>query len=151
MGKLFCRSDNRVEYDELLAAGEDLLEVVLDPGRRARSPQELYHIVIKPSGIHLTERGITALPEPRGGRNWAAGAVVAVGKQDKLWIVEMSIPLKAFDRDGEARTWGANFARVARIGGEASSWSGAARHFYNPAELGTMYLVGPDQQLPLER
>jgi hypothetical protein len=151
MGRLSARSDNRVDYDELLAVGEDLLEVVLDPGRRARSPQELYHIVIKPNGIHLTERGIGALPEPGAGRNWAAGAVLAVGKQDKLWIVEMSIPLKSFGGGGEARTWGANFARVARIGGEASSWSGAVRHFYNPAELGTMYLVGPDQQLPLEK
>lgn len=132
---------NLVEYEQLLAVGEDLVEIVLDPGADAEGIADLYHIVVKANGVVRAERGVTMslLYEPAG--RWAAEPAVAVGQStDDAWTVEIAIPLSAFGDEADARFWGANFARYATQGGEASSWAGSRRYFYAPEGLGTMFL-----------
>jgi hypothetical protein len=67
-------------------------------------------------------------------------ASYAVHKGDKFWSVEMAIPFAAFGPAADSRLWGVNFTRFATQGSEASSWSGAPRYFYDPRNLGTMFV-----------
>jgi len=134
------RASNLVHYEQLMACGEDLVEILLDPGGKARGPEDLYHLVIKPSGAMVSERGIRTDPPLGRVETWSAAASVAVGKRSGAWVVEMRIPLAAFGKAGAAGFWRANFARYASQGSEASSWSGARRHFYDPRNLGTMFV-----------
>ena len=140
MPALSVRSDNMIRYEQLMAGGEDLVEVILDPGLTAQTAQDLYHIVVKANGILITERGVRSEPPLGRVRSWSSGASVAVAPQDKLWVVEMAIPRSAFGPAGKEQFWGVNFTRFATQGSEGSSWSGAARYFYDPRNLGTMYV-----------
>jgi hypothetical protein len=134
-------SSNIIHYEQLMACGEDLVEVVLDPGCRAKGPEDLYHIAVKANGVLLTERGVHTDPPLGVATAWPVAASVAVTKQDKLWVVELAIPLSAFGPAGKETFWGVNFTRFATQGSEASSWSEAGRYFYDPKNLGTMYMV----------
>ena len=138
---LHARADNTVRYEELMACAEDLVEVIVDPARNARSSDDLYHLVVKSNGIFLAERGVATDPPLGRARPWAAGAKVAVTKQADLWIVEAAIPLAAFGPRDPSKPWGINFTRFATTGSESASWSGAARYFYDPRDLGTMVLT----------
>jgi len=119
------------------------VEVILDPGAAAAGPEDLYHIVVKANGISRTERGVATEPPLGQVRPWAAQATVAVRRLDKLWMVEMAIPLKAFGAAAAKPVWGINFTRFATQGEEASSWSGARRNFYAPGTLGTLLSSPP--------
>ncbi len=147
--KIHARPSNIVRYEQLLARGEDLVEVVLDPGRAAKSAADLYHLVIKCNGAIVAERGIHADPPLGLAGPWPATAKVYVAKREKLWIVELAIPLKALGPGASARLWGVNFTRFATAGDEPSSWAGAVRHFYDPRNLGTMYLAPKGRRPPL--
>ncbi|MBL7133004.1 MAG: DUF4091 domain-containing protein [Phycisphaerae bacterium] len=140
MAGLVARADNMVHYEQLMACGEDLVEVILDPGARAATPEELFHIVVKPNGVLLAECGIRGDMPLGASRPWPAGASAAVRKAKDLWTVELAIPLSAFGRRGQERFWGVNFARFATADCESSSWSGAPRYFYDPRNLGTMFV-----------
>ena len=135
------RADNRVHYEQLLACGEDLVEVLVCPGQAAKSVEDLYHIVIKPNGVTLTERGVRTDPPLGKARPWVADAVVAVGRGLKCWTIEMAVPLAAFGEHAGKQLWAVNFMRYATQGAESSSWAGAGRHFYDPRNLGTMYVL----------
>lgn len=147
------RNSNAVHYEQLLACGEDLVEIVLDPGARARSPEDLYHLLIKPNGIVVEELGIRSSPPLGKARPVALGSTVAARRGTEAWTVELRIPFSAFGADGRENVWGANFTRFATVGQEASSWSGAARYFYDPRSLGTLLLETPtnepDNRLPV--
>ena len=138
--RLVYRRDNRVQTEQLLAVGEDLLEVLLDPGGRARSAEELYHLVVKPGGAVRTERGVRTTPPLGTVRPWGAGVSVAVAKEARAWVVELSIPLASFGAAAGEPLWRANFMRYTPAGFESSSWSGARRYYYSPQNLGTMWL-----------
>ena len=138
---LKAMSSNIIHYEQLMACGEDLVEVVLDPGCAAKGPEDLYHIAVKANGVLLTERGVHADPPLGVASAWPVAASVAVAKQDKLWVVELAIPLSAFGPAGKESFWGVNFTRFATQGSEASSWSEAGRYFYDPKNLGTMFMV----------
>lgn len=139
---LVARPSNIIHYEQLMACGEDLVEVILDPGAAGKGPEDLYHVAVKSNGVVLTERGVhTDLPLGRA-EPWPVAAAVAVGRQKNVWIVEMAIPLSAFGPAGTEQFWGVNFTRFATRGDEASSWSQAPRYFYDPRNLGTMF-VGP--------
>ncbi|MFB3891794.1 MAG: hypothetical protein ACE15C_07200, partial [Phycisphaerae bacterium] len=138
---LVSRPTNVIHYEQLMACGEDLVEVILDPGGKAKGPEDLYHIVLKASGVILTERGIRSDPPLGKVALWPVAASVAVKPSDKMWVVELAIPLSAFGADGSATFWGVNFTRFCTQVGEASSWSGAPRYFYDPRNLGTMFIV----------
>ena len=133
-------ASNIVHYEEMVACGEDLIEVLLDPGNSSEAAAELYHIVVKANGAVLAERGIAAGPQTHSARPWPAGVRAAVSKTAGLWTVELAVPLAGFGPAGRQRAWGVNFMRFSTAGGEASSWSPAARGFYNPRTLGTMIM-----------
>ncbi len=137
---MVVRPNNIVRCEQLLTAGEDLVEVLLDPGAKAAGPEELLRLVVKPNGVVVSDRGIRCQPPLGRVEPWLSQATVASGRQDGVWTVEMAIPLASFGDRGKERFWRANFTRFASQGAEASSWSGAARHFYDPGSLGTMYL-----------
>ncbi|HET6427155.1 MAG TPA: hypothetical protein VFJ30_02010 [Phycisphaerae bacterium] len=144
MSKLVARSDNLVRYQQLIACEEDLVEILLDPGVKASGPEELYHVVVKPSGVFVAERGVGTDPPLGKVRPWACDAKVAVRRSPKDWVVELAIPLSSFGLLGREEFWGVNFTRFAAQGLESSSWSGAARYFYHPRNLGTMRFGFPE-------
>lgn len=138
---MVARPNNILHYEQLMACGEDLVEVILDPGADARGPEDLYHIAVKPNGVLLTEQGVHTDPPLGGARPWPVAASVAVSKEQDVWIVELAIPLSAFGAEGGSKFWAVNFTRFATQGAEASSWSEAPRYFYDPRNLGTMLVV----------
>ncbi len=135
-----ARRDNRVEYRSLLPWGEDLVVVLLDPARAAAGPQDLYHLVIKPNGVLIAERGVRSDPPLGPVRPWAPGAVLAVREEPGGWSAELAIPLAAFGDAGREELWGLNILRAGADPPEVSSWSGAVRSLYPPATLGTLWL-----------
>jgi hypothetical protein len=136
------RPNNRVTYVEGVACGEDLVEVLLDPGGKAAGASDLYHMVIKPNGVLVCQRGLAGKPAIGAATPWAVSATVAIGSQDAVWTVEAAIPLASLGPDGQSAFWRVNFMRYSPQGDECSSWSGAPRYFYDPRNLGTMF-VGP--------
>jgi hypothetical protein len=137
---MVANADNMIHYDQLMACGEDLVEVILDPGASAKGPEDLYHLVVKSNGVLVAERGVHCDPPLGKSQPWPVAASCAVHKGDKFWSVEMAIPFSAFGPAGDSRLWGVNFTRFATQGCEASSWSGAPRYFYDPRNLGTMFV-----------
>jgi len=135
---LVARASNAVGFEELLAVGEDLVELVIDPGRQAAGPEDLYHVIVKSNGVLIASRGIRCSPPLCAAQPWAADIAAAVGRQDGAWTVELAIPRTAFGQAGQQAAWGVQFARFATQKAEASSWTGAPRHFYNPGNLGTL-------------
>ena len=139
-GGMIVKPNNIVHYEQLMACGEDLVELVLDPGADAAGPQDLYHIVVKPNGVLLAERGVRSDPPLGRSAPWPVETKIAVKKHAGLWVVEMAIPLSSIPGADSERFWGVNFTRFATQGCEASSWSEAPRYFYDPRNLGTMFL-----------
>jgi len=132
---------NIIHYEQLMACGEDLVEVILDPGADAAGPEDLYHIAVKSNGVLLAERGVHTSPPLGKAEAWPVAASVALGRQKDVWIVELAIPRSAFGAEGRAAFWGVNFTRFATQGCEAASWAGAPRYFYDPKNLGTMFVT----------
>ncbi len=132
---------NTVDYDDLIPVGEELIEVLIDPlNTGTRSPTDLYHIVVKPSGTYLTEKGIRFDP-PCGRRvPWPADIDVATRIYPDRWTVELRIPLAAFDAVAEHTFWGFNITRYDALRQEFSTWSGARGNAYDPLSLGNLYL-----------
>jgi len=137
---MFARRDNIVRYEQLMATGEDMVEVILDPGASAGGVEDLYRIVVKCNGVLIAERGVASDPPLGNVRPWAARALAAVGSGEDHWVAELAIPLSSFGQAGKERFWAVNFTRFATQGAEASSWSGPVRHFYDPRNLGAMLL-----------
>jgi len=137
---MVIKPNNIVHYEQLMACGEDLVELILDPGADAAGPQDLYHIVVKPNGVLLAERGVRSRPPLGKSAPWPVEIQVAVARHADLWVVEMAIPLSSIPEAEVKRFWGINFTRFATQGCEASSWSEAPRYFYDPRNLGTMFL-----------
>jgi len=137
---MVVKPNNIVHYEQLMACGEDLVELILDPGADASGSQDLYHIVVKPNGVLLAERGVRSSPPLGKSAPWPVEIQVAVARHADLWVVEMAIPLSSMPEAEVKRFWGINFTRFATQGCEASSWSEAPRYFYDQRNLGTMFL-----------
>jgi len=137
---MVVKPNNTVHYEQLMACGEDLVELILDPGAEASGPEGLYHIVVKPNGVLLAQRGVRSRPPLGKSALWPVEIQVAVSRHADLWVVEMAIPLSSIPRAETKRFWGVNFTRFATRRCEASSWSEAPRYFYDPRNLGTMFL-----------
>jgi hypothetical protein len=133
---------NRVEYDDMIPVGDELFELLIDPlNTGTRSPSDLYHIVVKPSGAYLTEKGIRSDP-PCGLRSpWVVDVDVATGVSGDRWTAELRIPLAAFAGTATEHTiWGFNITRYDAQRREFSTWSGAVGNAYDPLSLGNLYL-----------
>jgi len=137
---LTALSSNFIRYEQLMACGEDLVELILDPGMNAQGPEDLFHLIVKPNGVLVATQGILTDPPLGKAQPWPVNAKVAVTRDDRRWVVELAIPLEAFGPAGQSTFWGINFARFAHQGQESSSWSAAPRYFYDPRNLGTMWM-----------
>ncbi len=135
-----AQPDNRVRYDHLLAIGEDLLEVILDPGADADTPADLFHLVLKANGTVRATRGIRADWPLGETAPWPADVRAAIRVADGVWFAELAIPLAAFGDAADARVWAVNFARHDRSAGESSDWAGATRGLYSPQSLGILLM-----------
>lgn len=133
---------NIVEYDDMIPVGEELVEILLDPlNSGTRSPTDLYHIVVKPSGTYLTEKGIAFNP-PCGQRQpWSAEVEIGTRTHRGRWTAEIRIPFAAFgDVPTEHTIWGLNVTRFEASHQVFSTWSGASGNAYDPLSLGNLYL-----------
>ncbi len=131
---------NFVHYSDGIPIGEELFEILIDPSNnRASVPSDIYHIVLKPSGVALTERGVHA-GLPIGPRDtWPADIQVATRRRAGRWVAEVSIPLKAFGPLADTTsTWGVNFTHTRGHQREYTNWAEARWNVYNPTTLGNM-------------
>ena len=140
---VLAKANTMIHYEQLLACGEDMVEILLDPGAAAQGPEELYHIVLKANGVLVTERGVSSRPPLGVSLPWGAKVAAAVSQHKEFWLAELAIPLSAFGPGAKADLWGVNFTRFATQGAEASSWSEAPRYFYGPENLGRMWFRPP--------
>ena len=133
-------SSNFVRYDGLLPAGDDLLEILIDPTNAGTGqPIDIYRVVIRPTGAAFAGRGVETQAGWGSRRHWPADVRVATSRQDRAWSAEVSIPLSAFGQAGRSgKRWAVNFARYQSRLGEYSSWSGARRYFYNTRSFGNL-------------
>ncbi len=140
LDRLASIGGNVVRYDGLLPADEDLLEILIDPTNSGTGqPIDIYHVVVRPSGAAIVERGVLTGAGWGTSRYWPADVKVAAARQERSWTTEVSIPLGAFDASARSsRRWAINFTRYQPRLGEYSSWSGARRYFYNTRTFGNL-------------
>ena len=160
----------RVEYDDFIPVGEELIEVLIDPlNAGTRSPSDLYHIVVKRTGVDLVEKGIRTTPPTAEVQHWPIDLEVAtrvsatqsdqpqvrrpqvrrpqVRRPQDIWTVELRIPLASLGplnapagRKVHNTVWAINITRYDVANQEFSTWSGAVRNAYDPLSLGNLYL-----------
>ena len=140
MDAIQAKATNRLHYEQALAVGEDVIELLLDPGGKARSSDDLYHIAIKPNGVFVQELGVKTKPAIGTSQAVNLAPEIAVTQEKNGWIVEMRLPRSAFGLDGKATTWRVNFVRHAAQGAETSSWARNRRSPYNVNEMGTLFV-----------
>jgi hypothetical protein len=136
---------NFVRYEGMTPIGEDLVEVLFDPGATAVGPGDLYHLVVKANGAVVTERGIGCRPPIGAHRNWPADVRVGIKAASGAdrWFVEVQVRRDSFGGDARRRPyWGINFARLESRLGEYSTWSGARWNVYTPTTLGNLHIGG---------
>ena len=117
-------------------------EILIDPlNSGTRSPTDLYHIAVKPSGTYLLEKGM-AFDPPCGRREpWPAGVEIATAVLPGRWMAEMRVPLAAFGNvPSQHIVWGFNVTRLDAARQAFSTWSGARGNAYDPLSLGNLYL-----------
>lgn len=132
----------RADYADMVPVGEELVEIVLDPLHSgARTPESLYHLVIRPSGAFYAEVGLRQEPPCGRSRPWAAEIDAAAEASGDRWTAEARIPFAAFGGVAAPGVfWGFNVARFDAEAQEYSTWSGAAHHPFDPLSLGNLYL-----------
>ena len=131
-----------VTYEDMIPMREELIEVLIDPHNAgSRSPEDLFHIVVKRSGIDVTEQGVHFQPPCGRTKPWPVAVEVATRVKPGQWSVEIRIPLSAFGVGEMTPTiWGFNITRFDVGMKEFSTWAGAVRNAYDPASLGNLYL-----------
>ncbi|MCH7704780.1 MAG: DUF4091 domain-containing protein [Planctomycetes bacterium] len=136
------RKRKSVQYDDLVPVGEELIEILLEPlNAGTRTPEDLFHIVVKQSGTDLLERGIDLVPNQSIRHPWAADIEVATSSQGDRWFAEVRIPFAAFGPHlTEGTVWGLNVTRFDATNQEFSTWSGASGNAYDPLSLGNLLL-----------
>ncbi len=140
-----CQADNDVPVDGATPWGQDVVEVLVDPrGEPVGSPQDVYALQIKPTGLLIARQGCRTEPPAGSSVPWPCGARVAVAVEREAWVVELAVPLAAFPAEARReRIWGVNVTRLDAARGEYSSWSGARGTCYLPATLGNLIMLWP--------
>ncbi len=131
-----------IRYEDMIPMDEELIEILIDPlNVGTRSPTDLYHIVIKQSGMHLAEKGVGFDP-PVGRREpWPVDMELGTHVVPGRWTTEIRIPLAAFNAPtAEHVTWGFNITRMDNEAQEFSTWSGAVGNAYDPLSLGNLHV-----------
>lgn len=136
---------NTTVYEDQIPAGEELIELLFDPlNSGARSPSELYHVVVKRAGAAIFEKGIGFDPPAGEVVRWEADISVEVRADVNRWTAELRIPFSAFgDAVTETTVWGLNITRFDAGEQEFSTWSGAIRNAYDPLSLGNLVIPAP--------
>ncbi len=136
---------NKIRYDGPTPVEGELIEVLIDPTNAGtHDPADLFHVVVKRSGVAVFERGVGL--SPGGGEVWAADIRYAVRDADDAWVVELAIPRDAIEADERGPVMrGLNFTRFEQATQTYTTWSGALRNAYDPASLGNLLI--PPQQL----
>jgi len=132
----------RVEYEDMVPVGEELVEILIDPlNSGSRTPEGLYHLIVKPSGAMVAEIGLRHDPPCGSSRPWPAEIDVATDVSAGRWTAEVRIPLTAFGSvPTQSAFWGFNITRFDLAAQEYSNWSGAAPNPFDPLSLGNLYL-----------
>ena len=133
--EMHWNTNNIVRRNGALPTGEDLVEIVLNPGRQAEGPAGLYHLLVKPNGVLIAQQGHGDASRP-----WPAGAAAATKIAQRTWTAELAIPLAAFGQAGRAKLWGIDFLRFATSPTESTGWSANGRYRYHPQNMGTMFI-----------
>ena len=72
---------------------------------------------------------------------WPVDLEVATARRADRWMVELRVPLDAFDAIATEHTvWGFNITRFDAANQEFSTWSGVTGNAYDPLSLGNLYL-----------
>jgi hypothetical protein len=130
---------NYVRYEDLMPIGEDLVEILLDPTNAGVQSEDLFHIVIKSTGIGLFEKGVAMEPPLGESGPWPGGPPkYAVARSEDGWSAEVAIPVASFGPTANPRVWGLNVTRLEPQRGEYSDWAGAPRYCYDPRTLGNL-------------
>jgi len=135
---------NFVEYEDLMPLDEDLVEILIDPTNAGTQSGDLYHIVLKSSGIPVFERGIGMVPSIGKWQPWPGDPPrCCVRMTEYGWSAELAIPIAAFGPQAARNPiWGINLARLEPANGEYSDWARVPRYCYDPRTLGN--LVWPE-------
>ncbi|RME37969.1 MAG: DUF4091 domain-containing protein [Planctomycetota bacterium] len=133
---------NVVVYDDLVPRGGDLVEILLDPlNAGTRSPGDLFHLTVKPSGAYRMERGLRTDPPCGPWEPWPADVQVAARVAADRWTVEIRIPFSSFGDVARTHTiWGMNVTRFEESSLRFTTWSGTRGNAYDPLALGNLYL-----------
>lgn len=131
---------NTVEYDGSVPAGEDLVEILLDPDNGASGgPERLIHIIVKANGAALASQGVDMQPPVCRPRPLGTQVVAATRIYRDAWTAEVAIPLDVVKAvRPEAAYWGLNVCRLRAGNLEYTSWSGARISSYHPDSLGNL-------------
>ncbi len=133
---------NRIEYDDMIPTGSELIEILIDPlNAGTRSPTDLFHIVVMKNGGDYAEIGVRFDPPCGRSSPWAVNIRTATSTSTDHWIAEIAIPLAAFGPVATSHTiWGFNITRFDLANQEFSTWSGAKLNAYDPLSLGNLLL-----------
>jgi hypothetical protein len=139
-GEMRVNQKNTVEYDGSIPAGEDLVEILLDPDNGASGgPERLIHIIVKANGAALASLGVDMQPPVCRPRPLGTQVVAATKIYRDAWTAEVAIPLDVVKTiRPEAAYWGLNVCRLRANNIEYSSWSGARISSYHPDSLGNL-------------
>jgi hypothetical protein len=131
---------NRIRYDGPTPTDGELIEVLIDPTNAGtHDPADLFHIVVKRSGVAVFERGVDmGLGK---GEVWPADIRYAVRDLNDAWVVELAIPRKVLEAGGPGTPIrGLNVTRFRPAPQTYTTWSGALRNAYDPASLGNLMI-----------
>lgn len=139
------RADNTIAIDGAIPWGQDVVEVLIDPrGDVNGTSADIYCLQVKPTGLLIARKGCRTEPPMGPARDWQSGTRVAAAIQNDAWVVELAVPLAAFEPEARhQRVWGVNVTRLDARRGEYSSWSGARGHCYAPQMLGNLIMLWP--------
>ncbi len=132
------------EPQRMIAAGDkrdadlwmgDTVEVFLDPGHKELRKRYV-HIIVNPKGCLLDSKD--------GDARWNANLVVAVGKFDGGWTVELAVPMADLGVAGAIpKVWGLNINRQRPELGQVAPVKGIRGH-YEKLKYPAAYREGED-------
>jgi hypothetical protein len=129
-----------VDYEDLRPAGDDLVELLIDPTGAATLSDDLYHLVIKSTGDPVFERGVGVSPPIGNVAPWPGRRPdYAVSMGEGGWTAELAIPLSSLGPEAmRSGVWGVNVARLEPQRGEYSDWARAPRYCYDARSMGNL-------------
>lgn len=131
---------NTVQYDAGLPAGEDMIEVLIDPDNgTGGGPEKLIHIIVKANGAAIANMGVDVWPPVCRPQPLTARVTAATRMYQDAWMAEVAIPLSAIKAiNPKPAYWGLGICRLRACNLEYSSWSGAGVSCYHPSGLGNL-------------